>query len=283
MFGSLVIVLPTPHTGGKLVLRDGQEEWTIDAAAEMQAKGRPCVTYIAFYGDVEHEVLPIEAGYRVTVTYNLYFTSGPDPVYPALSNPRYNRLRAAFEEVLADSTILPTGGYLGFGLRRQYGLGRTTDLTVLEDNLKGGDALLMQVCRDLSLVVSLRVFYKGMDYYEFDDLLIDKIPQLQGGYFEDETVTSSILDDHPKTLRVLPSPPSQQAESKPDIAIEWVLGDLKNGGVAQDIMTYGNEPSLDTVYVNVCLIVLMGPSEDRRDTAKIKKFRKPKKPTKRRR
>ena len=277
MFGSLVIVFPTPHVGGKFVLRDGHEEWTIDAAAEMQSKDRPCVTYIAFYGDVEHEVLPIEAGYRVTVTYNLYFTSGPDPVHSTTTtsrhtNLRYHQLRSAFEGVIADPTILPSGGYLGFGLRRKYGLSRRTDLSVLSNNLKGDDALLWQVCHDMSLAVSLQVFYRAENnYWKADDLLIDKIPQLQGHFYDEGDIIPSIMEYHPKTLCVLaPTSPSKREESKPKIVIEWVLGDLKNGGVTQDIAAYGNEPALNTIYVNVCLIVAIGPYEDRRDTTKIK-------------
>ncbi|KAK7687696.1 hypothetical protein QCA50_008912 [Cerrena zonata] len=278
MFGSLVIVFPTPHEGGAFVLRDKTKEWTIDAASEMKSMTGPCITYIAFYGDVEHEVLPITAGYRVTITYNLYFDSKPIPPYSKISDDSFQQLRVAFEEMLADPHILPDGGYLGFGLRRQYGLSHTTKLDALGDNLKGGDALLMQVCRDLSLDASLRVLYPSYGSYYYgekpDDILVDRIPDLQGYYID--SVSKTLVDECPGALRVAQSLfinlDRRHSESYPDIVIEWVVRDRKNGKVSQDIVTYGNEPSMRGVYGDVCLIVAVGPPQDRRDTKKIKTF-----------
>lgn len=37
------------------------------------------IQWAAFYSDCEHEVLPVTSGYRVTLTYNLYFGT-PEPV-----------------------------------------------------------------------------------------------------------------------------------------------------------------------------------------------------------
>ena len=75
MFGSLVIVYPTPHEGGELVLRHEGKEWTFDSARITAKQREPSLAYIAFYSDVEHEVLDVKSGYRVTVTYNLYRAS----------------------------------------------------------------------------------------------------------------------------------------------------------------------------------------------------------------
>ena len=36
------------------------------------SSSRPSVRWCAFYGDCEHEILPVTKGHRVTVTYNLY-------------------------------------------------------------------------------------------------------------------------------------------------------------------------------------------------------------------
>lgn len=73
MFGSLVVVFPTRHEGGALHLRHKGEEWTFDSAALTSAQEDPSIAYIAFYSDVEHEVSVVNSGYRVTLTYNLYF------------------------------------------------------------------------------------------------------------------------------------------------------------------------------------------------------------------
>ncbi len=72
MFGSLVVVFPTPHEGGTLVLRHHGKEWTFDSG-KILANAPNCVAYVAFFSDVEHEVSPVASGHRVTVTYNLYW------------------------------------------------------------------------------------------------------------------------------------------------------------------------------------------------------------------
>jgi hypothetical protein len=59
--------------GGELHVRhEGREivyDWSKDPAA---------IQWAAFYSDCEHEVLPVTSGYRVTITYNLYFSNEHD-------------------------------------------------------------------------------------------------------------------------------------------------------------------------------------------------------------
>ena len=70
MFGSLVIVYPAPHEGGELVLRHKGREWEFDANSLTAFS--PSLAYVAFYSDIEHEVLRVTSGHRVTITFNLY-------------------------------------------------------------------------------------------------------------------------------------------------------------------------------------------------------------------
>src|SRR4051794_40804508 len=75
MFGSLVVVLPTKHEGGTLIFRHGEKEWTFDSAKAVEPSDSTSLKagFAIFYSDVEHEVTPVVSGYRVTLTYNLYF------------------------------------------------------------------------------------------------------------------------------------------------------------------------------------------------------------------
>jgi hypothetical protein len=67
MFGTLVVGLPSEHTGGALHVRfDGREE-----IADFSLADRFSIPYTAFYADCEHEIKPITAGYRVALVYNL--------------------------------------------------------------------------------------------------------------------------------------------------------------------------------------------------------------------
>ena len=64
MIGSLVVLLPSRSTGGDLVVpHRGQ---TVTHRGSTTA-----LTFVAFYADTRHEVLPVETGYRVALTYNL--------------------------------------------------------------------------------------------------------------------------------------------------------------------------------------------------------------------
>lgn len=68
MFGTLIIGLPSAHTGGELLIRfEGQEMRT----AFGKAASRFTIPFAAFYADCEHEVKPVQSGYRVCLTYNL--------------------------------------------------------------------------------------------------------------------------------------------------------------------------------------------------------------------
>lgn len=73
MFGSIVVVLPSHFKGGNLILRHGDKEFDYDYSTELgkeRVEGdRGIVGWIAFYSDVDHEVLPVSEGYRVTLTY----------------------------------------------------------------------------------------------------------------------------------------------------------------------------------------------------------------------
>ncbi|KIY48945.1 hypothetical protein FISHEDRAFT_32048, partial [Fistulina hepatica ATCC 64428] len=163
MFGTLVIVFPTMHQGGQLVLRHIDKEWSYDSAAVVSpVEGvEPKIAYIAFYGDVEHEVLPVMAGYRLTLTYNLYLDNKLPDLHidrPLLDAEK--KVQASVAQLMADiGTTLPNGGYLGFELSFKYPVELGVDVRSFKDGLKGRDALIMRVCEKLDLEASVLAFY----------------------------------------------------------------------------------------------------------------------------
>ncbi|MFF3729960.1 2OG-Fe(II) oxygenase [Streptomyces sp. NPDC002476] len=64
MVGTLVVSLPSHHTGGELVVEHAGRSVTHRASREQ-------LTFVAFYADCHHEVKPVTSGYRVTLTMNL--------------------------------------------------------------------------------------------------------------------------------------------------------------------------------------------------------------------
>eukprot|EP01133_Synstelium_polycarpum_P002442 gene2442-2777_t len=67
MFATLVISLPSEHTGGDLVIRHGQHS----TAVSLENADPATIRYCAFYADCEHEVKPVTKGNRVCLVYNL--------------------------------------------------------------------------------------------------------------------------------------------------------------------------------------------------------------------
>ena len=71
MVGTLVVSLPSAHTGGELVVEHGGQSVTYRVPREE-------LSFVAFYADCRHEVKPVRSGYRVTLTFNLLADSEAD-------------------------------------------------------------------------------------------------------------------------------------------------------------------------------------------------------------
>jgi hypothetical protein len=69
MVATLVIVLPSPHEGGELIVRHDGQERMIDLGGRSADPFQ--IHYAAFYADCEHEVRPLKKGYRLCLVYNL--------------------------------------------------------------------------------------------------------------------------------------------------------------------------------------------------------------------
>ena len=80
MFGTLVVTLPSTHSGGALEVRhDGDTVRFASGEGTLTEAG-----WCAFYADCEHEIRTVESGYRVALTYNLLRGGeGPAPAPPS--------------------------------------------------------------------------------------------------------------------------------------------------------------------------------------------------------
>ncbi|KDQ51577.1 hypothetical protein JAAARDRAFT_139962 [Jaapia argillacea MUCL 33604] len=274
MFGSLVVVFPSRHEGGSLILRHDSKEWSYDSAKELSNTTEPSIGYVAFYSDVEHEVAPVQSGYRVTITYNLYFANeSPITALPACEN----GLLTAFEKLLLDETFLPAGGSLGFGLRHQYPLPKNGTLSHLSDCLKGSDAVVMRVCQTLSLSASVCVTFEKKG----DVVLLKSMPSMPTEADHDELGIIGILRGQDYTRKNRAGQPIQVSRDGDVIKVKqnpknysyyplsvdrevfWVTKSLALNREKKPFLAYGNEASLDYVYGDVCLIVSVGPLDKR--------------------
>ncbi|WP_375331263.1 2OG-Fe(II) oxygenase [Candidatus Tisiphia endosymbiont of Oplodontha viridula] len=71
MVASLVVVLPSPHIGGDLIIEHGKKK-KIFSSENIDQSNAKC---IGFYADCKHKVEKIKQGYRIALTYNLVLKS----------------------------------------------------------------------------------------------------------------------------------------------------------------------------------------------------------------
>ena len=69
MFATMVLVLPSTHSGGELVIRHLGREVVLDPRPEEPSE----IGFAAFYADCVHEVRPVTKGCRLALIYNLRF------------------------------------------------------------------------------------------------------------------------------------------------------------------------------------------------------------------
>ncbi|KAJ3051324.1 hypothetical protein HK097_007682 [Rhizophlyctis rosea] len=191
MFGSLVVCLPSPFTGGELVVRgSNRDEVVLDWAPKANEK----IQCVAFYSDCEHEIRPITSGHRITLTYNLLEPPskndtrtlaflkalvgekappnvaeieakflGRDPTVNIIEKDvgsttqmaSIQSFKSAFEDALSNSAFMPEGGLIGFPCTQTYveEVGDDTPLSIT--SLKGIDLLIYTTLRGLKLPTTL--------------------------------------------------------------------------------------------------------------------------------
>jgi 2OG-Fe(II) oxygenase superfamily len=243
MFGSLVIVLPSPHEGGTLVFRHHGQEWTFDSSTTLLAALPTSIAYAAFFCDVEHEILPVTSGHRVTLTYNLYYDDDErDPakylVYQLPSVPQDDNERgmfcSIFNALLNSLEFLPDGGFLGFGMRHVYQVKDT--LEHVYSLLKGNDATVYQSLVALGFKPTLYLNYK----YKDKDVLAAGVPDLEGEKMDEFVLRFGgvgLIND----------------------PVTWVTPKTRRNVVESAyVINYGNEAGMGYAYGHLCLIVRIG-------------------------
>ncbi|KAH9886978.1 hypothetical protein C8Q73DRAFT_657428 [Cubamyces lactineus] len=305
MFGSLVIVFPTSHEGGALVLRQDKEgsnasekkpsedmkddsgasekdEWTFDSSAlpssvvqtESAVSPARAVGYVAFYSDVEHEVLPVRSGYRVTVTYNLFYeresTSSRDngSLVPRSVPMNEQTFRNTFKALLDDPTFLPTGGKLLFTFLHQYPLpkGAKESKAALKDvgsRLKGSDAVIMKVVQEFELQAKLGIVYRDVpEYGDVTYVLCDRVVPLEGREVWRESLSDHLQECCKAT--VLNPDPRWAALYERSAQVHWIATTpWQFNSNKETFMAHGNEATLSHTYWRISMLVRVGAAGSR--------------------
>lgn len=115
MFGTLVVCLPSQFWRGEFVLthRGVVQRFDWGAAIGKQREANQ-LHWVAFFGDVDHQVERVGFGARVTVTYLLRRNAQIEPSRIVADEELAPTILEAWRALLADATFLPQGGIVGY-------------------------------------------------------------------------------------------------------------------------------------------------------------------------
>lgn len=157
-FGSLVVCLPWQHEGGTLRVKHRGE--TVDFA--WGHNSQQSIQWAAFYGDCEHEVLEVIKGHRITLTYNLYYTSIGKLAQP-VSTPDHLPLFDIARRMLLQPRFMRRGGILGFFCHHQYAHSQESGRKTVPGAFKGVDLAIFSVFHALGLKVGIHPIVYNRD------------------------------------------------------------------------------------------------------------------------
>ncbi|EIN13085.1 hypothetical protein PUNSTDRAFT_141587 [Punctularia strigosozonata HHB-11173 SS5] len=280
--GTITLCLPSSFTGGDLVVRKGDREIVYDWSTDVWgASGNPQLPWAFLYADVEHEVLPVTSGMRVTAAWDVFTIpdSGTQISYDVL-NSAAARTRDASKEyirqaILAmfdDMSFVPEGAILGFGFSHSYPI-EGQEWSKTSRQLKGTDAMLVDILERTGIKFEWRfrydgdkkfeTWYKGLSNYyrkrlpkivvqpvvdhpfKLDEFTAKGPGNLRGRYVEG-SVMDGLSDSGAKVRR----------------DVMWVTypGQSSRAG---DYTAYGNEAETAFYYVAPCLFITLPPAEER--------------------
>jgi len=189
MFATLVLALPSLSSGGELVVHHKNREARLDLANDDPSE----MAFAAFYADCVHEVLPVTAGCRATLIYNLMRKGKGGALKPPSYERETTRTKALLEE-WANSKTAPEDGVPE---KAVYPLEHAYSPAELDfANLKGVDAAVAALLKsaapqagcDLHLALlsieesgsalhtgSYRRGYRGYDDDDDDEFEVDEV------------------------------------------------------------------------------------------------------------
>jgi hypothetical protein len=133
-FGSLVIFLPSVYSGGELLVRHkGKQQSFSNSMSQSNNQQWLKCTWVAFFTDCEHEILPLQDGCRIALAFNLYSHGNIPPQIPESPD---IRLRKYMNNVFTD---LDSTSYRAVGVLLQH---HYTLASLEPEYLKGNDLLL---------------------------------------------------------------------------------------------------------------------------------------------
>lgn len=160
MFGTLVVCLPSKHSGGgvKLSFGDsGQTYWT-----EMGSEFN--MSSLAWYSDVTHEITEVQSGYRLVLTYNIVQTASTASGCSAKQSvAQVNQLRQHLAKWRSNPSDVAK--LVCCNLDHQY----TESSFIRTCSLKGRDNAVYQTFRKAAEAEGFYLFIGNISHHEYEE------------------------------------------------------------------------------------------------------------------
>ncbi|KAI9624022.1 hypothetical protein H4Q26_017033 [Puccinia striiformis f. sp. tritici PST-130] len=158
MFGTMIICLPSAHTGGEVVVTHNGECKTLKTSDASQS-------YACWYSDVTHEVLPVKSGYRCVLTFNLAIQPGLAQPAASVLGSHKELLRKTLKTWLKDPASCNEDTHLYYALDHEY-----TQASISIGALKAEDFARVQAAQDLTAELPFVVFLALLEKGDTGDL-----------------------------------------------------------------------------------------------------------------
>jgi len=160
MVGTLLIFFPSLYNNGSLVLEHKGISKQFQFGSNKDEKK---LHWVAFFGDVDHEVQRMWSGVRVTLAYTLNRGDFSPEEKPVLTfEDQTKELIQLFQQAMQDKSFLPKGGELGFPCYHLYTNGQVFKDADAEDAM---DLKRIQKLKGKDFHVALAANHCGLDVF----------------------------------------------------------------------------------------------------------------------
>lgn len=138
LLACLVVFFASSYEGGELLVRHHGQEKRFDFSKAFHKPNE--FPWVAFYTVCEHEILPVTSGFRITLTFNIYFKKDSVEPLPPLSDTELaNKIRQKMVDILLNESFGQKYNSVSILLSHQYSIA-----TLAPSTLKGTDLLIYQ-------------------------------------------------------------------------------------------------------------------------------------------
>ena len=154
MIATMVLSLPSEHTGGEVVLSLNNQKRKLHT----QDTGEFGMKWLAWYTDVNHAVKPVLSGYRLVLTYNL-IRRGSNVSTSIPPSVQFNPVRKLELAIAKWQTETDREGHLLYMLEHQY-----SEANFGLDSLKGKDQQRVRNLSDAAKKQDVCVYFAHFEH-----------------------------------------------------------------------------------------------------------------------